>query len=357
MGATDGGQARIPDLKKPDGSGTVLGNVEKSKILYDTFFPPECPPPDIPPDHQHPPPLFSTRPVTDAQIHDTIRRLQPWRAPGPDGIPNDVYRHCADLLVPVLGPLYRATFELRYFPAVWKEAKTVVLRKPGRDDYQLPGSYRPIALMNCMGKILSACVIESLKYELEARGILPNTHFGGRPGRSATDALMQLVTTVRDAWRDGLKASTLFLDVKAAFPSASPEQLFHDMREMGIPEDLVDWYRRKMDGRTTVLLFDDYQSETFVLRRGINQGDADSGDLYIIYNSPLLKHEIVRVTSSGFIDDVSVTAVGKTFRRTHQLLRKYMEDKRTGGALRWSTTRHSAFEMLNFNCFGCYHTG
>ena len=48
---------------------------------------------------------------------------------------------------------------------------------------------------------------------LETHNLLPSTHFGGRPGRSTTDSLHLLETTIRHAWRQGKVVSALFLDI------------------------------------------------------------------------------------------------------------------------------------------------
>ncbi|KAF8503022.1 hypothetical protein JB92DRAFT_2540999, partial [Gautieria morchelliformis] len=57
---------------------------------------------------------------------------------------------------------------------------TRVLRKPGKADYtQLlsPGAYRPIALLDTMGKVLSACIAEDLVTMTERHHLLPANHF------------------------------------------------------------------------------------------------------------------------------------------------------------------------------------
>ena len=38
----------------------------------------------------------------------------------------------------------------------------VVLRKEGKADYSLPGSYRPIALENTLSKILERVIVERI---------------------------------------------------------------------------------------------------------------------------------------------------------------------------------------------------
>ena len=67
-----------------------------------------------------------------------------------------------------------------------------------------------------------------LTFEAEHRALLANLQFGGRAGRTTTDSLHLLNSTVKEALRRGEVASVVFLDIKPAFPAASPErQLTH----------------------------------------------------------------------------------------------------------------------------------
>ncbi|TFY52504.1 hypothetical protein EVJ58_g9980 [Rhodofomes roseus] len=348
-GSSDGSKSRIPPLRRPNSTTLERDNTAKSEILYETFFP--QPPPDIdqPDAEPFPPNAFEFAHVTDEQIADACHRLKEFKAAGPDGIPNEVYKRCADLLIPYLGPLFRATFDLHHYPDQWKQSITVVLRKPGRSDYSVAKSYRPIALMNCMGKILSSCVTETVEFELEKLGLFPKHHFGGRAGRTTTDSLHLLTKTVYDAWRTKKVVSILFLDVEAAFPSAIPERLFHEMRKLGIPETVVGWLRRKLQGRQTRLSFDDFISELFEILSGIDQGCPLSVLLYKIYNLMLLEcaDEQNGEMALGFIDDVAALAIGRNLESTTRTLKRYME--RRGGAKHWSRTRNSRFETSKLN--------
>jgi hypothetical protein len=41
-----------------------------------------------------------------------------------------------------------------YHPACWQPATTVNVPKPGKPDKSIPKAYRPVAHLNCVGKIL-----------------------------------------------------------------------------------------------------------------------------------------------------------------------------------------------------------
>jgi hypothetical protein len=77
-----------------------------------------------------------------------LKSIKPYKAPGPDGIPNIVLSKCADLIVDRLFHIYKAMLERKLFYKPWKVSTTVVLRKPGKPRYNVPKAYRPIALLN-----------------------------------------------------------------------------------------------------------------------------------------------------------------------------------------------------------------
>ena len=107
-----------------------------------------------------------------------------------------------------------------------------------------------------------------IMHHAERLNMLPNSHFGGRPRRSTTDALHLPTKYIKDAWRKGLVVSALFLDVKGAFPSVSATRLVHNMRMKGIPREYAEWVGRKLKGRKTVIKFDDFTSEWYNIDNG-----------------------------------------------------------------------------------------
>jgi hypothetical protein len=199
-----------------------------------------------------------------------------------------------------------------------------------------------------MAKILSSCVADELTYIAEQFNLLAPTHFGGRPGRTTTDSIHLLTKFITDAWasKEGF-VSLLFLDVKAAFPSVVVNKLLHNLRAAGIPQEYVNWYKRRLDNRSTSLAFDDYQSHPFNVTNGTDQGCPLSPIAFIFYNSKLLNvaHPSPRKgeLSLGFIDDVALAAKGSSYEAANEKLKQMME--RPGGALDWSKEHNAEFEL------------
>jgi len=192
--ASDGGKARIPALKFKVGEveKTVFTNSKKGAALAKGFFPKKPQTQDIQEDKEFPKMCSKVGKVTKDQIRKQLKKLKPYKAPGPDGIPNIVLTKNADILVDRLYPLYVAMLDknLQYSP--WKTFTTVVLRKPGKPHYDILKAYRPIALLNTMWKVLTAIVADQITFLTEKHQLLPKNHFGGRPGRTTTDAMLVL---------------------------------------------------------------------------------------------------------------------------------------------------------------------
>ncbi|QRW09851.1 Reverse transcriptase from transposon X-element protein [Ceratobasidium sp. AG-Ba] len=334
---SDGGAARVPTLRTTNEAGELVEHStskQKGTALNGSFFPvPQDP--HIEP-AEYPPTVEPFQNVSKDQLNRVITNLKPHKTPGPDAIPNVMFKECRKTLVYWLLPLFRATFDLNYYPERWKESNTVVLRKPGKKDYTVPKAYRPIALLNVISKLLSACVADTLNTLVEKHELLPGHHFGGRRGRSTSDAMQVISSFIKDAWRGGDVVAGLFLDVKGAFPSASPARLAHNMRMKGIPEQLVAWTERKLQGRRTVIKFDDYTSDWFNIEHGIDQGCPLSCIYYLLYNSGAveLANADNQEMASGFVDDIALLARAKTLGEANDKLVSMMD--RPGGMREWA---------------------
>jgi ribonuclease HI len=274
--------------------------------------------------------------------------MKPYKATKNGAIPNSVLRHAREHLVPHLAPLFRATNTLKYYPQEWSTTETLVMKKPGKPDYTIPTAWRPIVLSDGLARLLNSCQTNDIVTMCERHNIIPANHFGARPGRTTTDSIHLLTKTVKDAWRKGLVASALFLDVKGAFPSVDIDRLIHNMRKRGIPEEYTSWMRRRLRNRITTLSFDEHQTENFTVTNGLDQGDPFSGICYLIYNADLLKIPNIKAGEQGllFVDDATIIATGKDFTETHEKLRNMMN--RPKGVFEWAKTHNCEFGVEKF---------
>ena len=208
----------------PTLNNTANSNEEKATEFQANFFPP---PPaadlnDVP-TAAFPPPVPCEIEITMAQVKRAVHRTAPNKAPGPDEISNLVVKKTFDTTQQHLLALAKASFTLAHFPKVFKRSTTIILRKPSKPDYTKPNAYRPIALENTIGKILESIAAEILSYLTETYELLPPQHFGGRPGRTAEDAMTVLSERIYQAWKEREIYSAVFMDVAGAFNNVHHE--------------------------------------------------------------------------------------------------------------------------------------
>ena len=128
-----------------------------------------------------------------------------------------------------------------HHPTCWKEATVVIIKKLGKPDYGNPKAYRPISLLNCLGKISEKIMASRLAHTAEKHHLLHHLQIGGRPKRSAVDAVMLLTSIVDQGKRDGKITSTLCIDVKGAFDNVFRQRLLQTLTQMRLYPAIIRW--------------------------------------------------------------------------------------------------------------------
>jgi ribonuclease HI len=301
---------------------------------------------------RYPEPLPSPK-ITLKEVKRAVANLAPNKAPGPDGIPNLVLQRLLPVIGDFLTNLFNDCLRLGYCPTHLRNSTTVVIRKPGKDDYTDPLSYRPIALLNTIAKALESVLASRISYLVEEHNLLPVTHIGGRRGRSCEHALHLLMEQVHVAWRDGNRvASLLTLDVKGAFNNVNHERLLHNLRKRHIPEDIVRWMASFLSDRKTIISLLEGPMGEYPLQIGIPQGSPLSPILYLFFNADLIDdlHAAFpgQLLVTGYIDDICILAWGETAAENCQLLaeaHKVAEEWERRHASRFSPSKYGLIHM------------
>ena len=101
-------------------------------------------------------------PFTNIGLDSIRKELNPKKAPGPDGFNSDICIAAIRSAEVTFLALAHKCLSLSHFPEQWKVAHVVILRKPGKEDYTHPKSYRPIGLHSVLGKIIEKLLVGRL---------------------------------------------------------------------------------------------------------------------------------------------------------------------------------------------------
>ena len=207
---------------------------EKSEMLKSTFFPPPLAADlsDISGSFyftSHIYPMIISR----SEVLKSLQQLNANKAPRPDGISNKILKACAEKLSELITPLFQACITQTYHSKAFKTANTITMKKPGKKDtdYATPKGYRPIALLNILGKVMESIMGKKILYLAETYQLLPETQMGARQGKSTETALELLTEQVYMVWKQGSNkvATLLSMDVAGAFDTVSYQRLIYNL--------------------------------------------------------------------------------------------------------------------------------
>jgi hypothetical protein len=127
---------------------------------------------------------FLKQPQTDrvratnhSEIAWIVRHLKPRNAAGPDGIQNIILQHLPRPILKFIAKLFNKSLALNYFPTQWKEAKIIMLPRAGKD-HTSPLSYRPISILNSLGKLFEKIILKRLNFQLWKLKIIRDDQYG-----------------------------------------------------------------------------------------------------------------------------------------------------------------------------------
>ena len=98
-----------------------------------------------------------------------VRELKVHKAPGPNGVPNTTKRHLPDRALTFLTVVFNAVLMLQEPITLWKHASVISILKPGKDS-TLRSSYRPISLLDTVGKLFEKILLARISEKSTVEG-------------------------------------------------------------------------------------------------------------------------------------------------------------------------------------------
>lgn len=382
-------KARIPTLV--DNGVTYSTEVEKGSCLRNSMWPetsdgesaPELPPPDMGLSSSE---YEADQSLDEEEVDRLIRALPTGKAAGEDGIANEAIKMARVPLVPVLTKLFQACLKLSHHPDIFKHAITVILPKEGKDKYSEPKSWRPIALLPSLGKLLEKIMADRLKDLAMKHSLLPGSQYGAA-GKSTAHAVQDLLYPVYEAWtrkqkrrirrkmvRMMRKATLMGLDISSAFDRIGRSKLLEILVQKRLPRWIVMFVWSFLSNRSTVLKMPGSTTDQFFVNIGIPQGSrtqpvprfsrrtvanigvAISPILFLFFAAPILEqinkttHSSVTIYAFAYVDDTYLLAVSNSYEENCKRLEQVHND-----ILSWAGPAGVSFSPHKYNVMHFKH--
>lgn len=142
-------------------------------------------------------------------------------------------------------------FKLGHWPSHFKTSMTIIILKPNKELYDSPKSFRPIVLLNTLGKLIEEVISKHLQFQSISKNFIYPSQLGRLKQRSTADAGIALTYFICMGWVRNIATSTLAFDIAQFFPSLNHCLLPHILSKAGFDPKVKHFFSNYLVRRKT----------------------------------------------------------------------------------------------------------
>ena len=230
---------------------------------------------------------------TMEELEGSIKKLGKNKAPGEDGIPNEVWKALGPTAKQVLLDIMNSCLNEK-IPETWATTVTVPIFKKGCKEN--PKNYRPISLLNTVTKLFTCLLANRIQQLTEEEGIIHDNQAAYRKGRGCEDHVFTLNAIIQrqlnkkmNTWGKGKsqakygKLYACFIDLAGAFDSCNHDLLWKRLDEEGLSSKIIMKIRELYGNAKTRIRANGKLTEDVQILKGVLQGETLSPTLFNLF--------------------------------------------------------------------------
>lgn len=240
--------------------------------------------------------------ITVQEVSDILVNLNVNKAHGPDHLSPYLLKEGALLLARPLSILFNRSLQQGHFPSTWKDASITPIYK--KDAKSSPSNYRPISLLDPLGKVMERCIHKHIYNYISENRLLTPFQSGFIPNDSTTYQLLHTYHTFCEAVDSGKEVRAVFCDVSKAFDRVWHRGLLYKLSCFGFSDLILNWFSSYLSGRRQRVILSGSVSEWMLVNAGVPQGSILGPLLFLIFINDI----VCDINSSIrlFADDTSL---------------------------------------------------
>lgn len=248
-----------------------------------------------------------------AELVAALTSVKKATSPGPDNITYTALSHLGENGKKCLLGIFNRSWEAGRLEQKWKHGRIVAALKPGKIPTSIE-SYRHIALLRCVGKLMEKMVLHRLDWDLTTRNAYPPQVSGFRKGRSSIDNALALANSIKQAKTQRNITIAVFLDIKSAYDCVYHEAIRSAMKSSGLGGRMYAWISDYLTDRCIYMSADSGDTPLYRVTRGVPQGGVLSPTLFNITMMGIEKCLPQSVEISLYADDICIWSAGRNRR-------------------------------------------
>lgn len=234
-----------------------------------------------------------------------LQKLDPSKTPGPDNISAKILKAASFELAEVITHLFNSCLRQNIVPDQWKEANIAPVPKTARPSK--PADYRPISLTSTICKVMERLLAKVIVEKTKSIWI-DNQQFGFLPGKSTSDAVIQVIEDWSKAIDSKNSISNIFFDFSKAFDMVNHEILLNKL-EKHLPRWLTTWIATYLTNRRQRVKTTKYTTKWYSVEVGVIQGSVLGPILFIIFLSDINNYIPANIKAPKYADDIATYCI------------------------------------------------
>ena len=179
-------------------------------------------------------------------------------------------------------------FELEYWLSHFKTSTSIIIPKPNKELDNSPKAFRPIVLLNIIGKLIEKVIGEQLQFHAISNNFIHLSQLNGLKQYSSSNASIAPTHFICTGWIKNNYTSTLIFDIAQFFSSLNHYLLPLIFKKVEFDLKVSSFFWNYLVGRKTKYFWNNSFSSFFKVDIGVGQELALFPILFALYLAPIL---------------------------------------------------------------------
>ena len=234
--------------------------------------------------------------ISEEEFDAAVKQLKNLKAPGLDGVWNEMIKHGGDRLRSILLRMFNACWSSGTVPEDWLTVNVRLLykNKGSKNDF---GNYRGLALQSNICKLFTRIMNNRLMEWLKDEQIISDTQAGFQKGRSCTEQLNAVNDCIITQWEKGQPLYALFYDCAKAYDTVDRASLLLKLWNYGIRGRMWRMIDTLYTNTKASISHNQHRSLIYEILQGVKQGCNLSPALYALFLNDLSR--VLKTVDAG----------------------------------------------------------
>ena len=237
------------------------------------------------------------------EVCNLLRRINPNKAHGPDGINGMILKNCSATLALPLTILFKKAYTSSCLPSDWKLANVVPIHKKGSKSNV--ENYRPISLTSLVMKQFEK-IVRSKLMQLCGHMISEHQH-GFLPGKSCTTQLVAYSDSLAVSLNNNCHTDVIYFDFAKAFDTVNHDRLLHKLKYYyKIDGLLLNFIKSYLQNRKQQVVIGNATSTPCNVNSGVPQGSIVGPLLFVLFINDISENISPGTSIALYADDTKI---------------------------------------------------